>query len=529
MIVLWWLVDTAVRLTLLAGLTALTLWLLRVRSAETRLRAWTAVTAAAFVLPFLPDQWVIPITLGFTESTATSPLTGGASVTAVAGATANAELVPGVDEVRAMVAVYIAGVLALLARLASGWSWTRRLTADATAVAGHDFWESSLVHVPVTVGLLRPRVIVPHTWREWPEDMLASVLAHEDAHATRRDGVWLTIALLHRALHWVNPLAWWLPRHVAALSEQASDDAALVRGMAPTRYAEILLSFVTVVSTRHRRVAWIVAMARPSGRDTERRLDRVLTWKGRAEMSRSRLVILAVLLVAGSAAVYTATAANLSAFPPDSPALSRFTPMQFEATGTAQDRRYPVVVTQVPPKYTEAGRRQHIEGVVELDVVISPVGQVTSAKVRKSLDATYGLDEAAMAAVRQWHFVPPTLNGKAVASVALVQMEFRLDKAEPTQKSEPVVVQPVVTKRVDPKYTPEAMREKIQGKVTLLVNIDAKGVVTGATVAESLDAEHGLDTSAIDAVMQWSFLPGTIDGVAKPFSVKISMEFRLHD
>lgn len=97
------------------------------------------------------------------------------------------------------------------------------------------------------------------------------------------------------------------------------------------------------------------------------------------------------------------------------------------------------------------------------------------------------------------------------------------------QKAGPVIVQPVVKKRVDPKYTPEAMRAKIQGQVILLVVIDANGVVKSATVAESLDSEHGLDASAIDAVMQWFFTPGTIDGVAKPFSFKVTMEFRLHD
>ncbi len=104
----------------------------------------------------------------------------------------------------------------------------------------------------------------------------------------------------------------------------------------------------------------------------------------------------------------------------------------------------------------------------------------------------------------------------------------RTSPAIARQKAEPVIVQPVVTKRVDPKYTPEAMRAKIQGIVVLLVTIDAKGVVTGATVAESLDTEHGLDANAIDAVMQWSFTPGTIDGVAKPFRFKVTMEFRLH-
>lgn len=435
MTMLWWIVESSARLTLLAGLAAAAMWALRVTSPETRLRVWSAVIAASFVLPFLPDQWVVPISAGLTGTISSSV------VMTLSGPAADGSPVVGrlssINALDIALLVYGVGVAALLARLASGWSWARRLTAEAIPVAGQRFSESTLVHVPVTVGLFHPRVIVPHTWRMWPEDMLAAVLAHEGAHASRRDGLWLTLAFVLRAIQWINPLSWWLPRHMASLSERASDDAALVRGVAPTRYAEILLNFATVVATRHRRVAWIVAMARPSGRDTERRLDRVLTWKGRAEMSRSRLMLLGLVLVAGSAAVYTATIANLSAFPPDSPVLSRFTPMQFPAE---------------PP-------------------------------------------------------MPPVT----------------------AQKAEPVVVMPVVTKRVDPKYTPEAMRQKIQGQVTLLVNIDAKGVVTGATVAESLDAELGLDSNAIDAVMQWSFRPGTIDGVAKPFSVKVMMEFRLHD
>lgn len=177
-------------------------------------------------------------------------------------------------------------------------------------------------------------------------------------------------------------------------------------------------------------------------------------------MKPSRLMLLRLILIAGSAAVYTATIASLSAFPPDSPVLSRFTLTHFPAEHAGPD------ITQL--------------------LAVPPVTSKDTATDR-----------------------------------------LRSERAE-AQKAEPVVVMPVATKRVDPKYTPEAMRAKIQGIVTLLVNIDAKGVVTGATVAESLDTEHGLDANAIDAVMQWSFQPGTIDGVARPFSVKVSMEFRLH-
>lgn len=451
MTMLWWVVESAVRLTLLAGLVASALWALRVTSAETRLRVWTTVIAASFLLPFLPDQWVVPISVGIADAMSSSVLVTLSSAASDTGDSTGLGLLSSLNALTIVLLVYAIGVIVLLARLVFGWSWAKRLTREATPVAGRAFLESALVHVPVTVGFLRPRIIVPDTWRSWPEDMLAAVLAHEGAHASRRDGLCLTLALLHRAIQWINPISWWMARHMATLSERASDDAALVRGVRPTRYAEIVLSFATAVATRHRRVAWIVAMARPSGRDTERRLDRVLTWKGRAEMSRSRLMLLGLILVAVSAAVYTATIANLSAFPPDSPVLSRFTPVQFPA-----------------------------------EPAVLPVTKDTATD------------------------------------------RLRRDKAT-SQKAEPVVVQPVATKRVDPKYTPDAMRAKIQGIVTLLVVIDAKGVVKSATVAESLDAEYGLDANAIDAVMQWTFLPGTINGVATPFSVKVAMEFRLHD
>jgi protein TonB len=93
---------------------------------------------------------------------------------------------------------------------------------------------------------------------------------------------------------------------------------------------------------------------------------------------------------------------------------------------------------------------------------------------------------------------------------------------------DPTVVAPVLVKQVHPKYTPAAMRARIQGTVTLQVTVDAKGDVTAAKVTESLDAEHGLDTNALDAVMQWKYTPGTIGGTPKAFGVEVKVEFRLH-
>jgi len=432
---LWWLVESSFRLTVLVGLAAAAMAALRVTSPEVRLRVWTTVIAASFLLPMLPEQWAMPIS--------TPALVGPiGAASSVASRSAEVEPLLSFDPVTIVVIAYVIGVLALLARLAFGWSWAMRLKRDATPVPGQSFFESPLVHVPVTVGLFAPRIVVPHTWRTWPADMLSAVLAHEGAHASRRDGLWLTLALVHRACQWINPLSWWLPRHMAALSERASDDAALTRGVAPTRYAEMLLSFANAVATRQGRVAWVVAMARPAGRDTERRLDRVLSWKGRPSMTRARLVILAIVLAVGSAAVYTASLMT----DVDTPAIPEET-----------------VFVALPP--------------------------------------------------------PPATPAPAPAPAGAI----------PQQKMEdPTVVAPVLVKQVHPKYTADAMRAKIQGTVTLQVTIDAAGDVTAAKVTESLDAELGLDTNAIDAVMQWKFKPGTIGGTPKVFSVEIKVEFRLH-
>jgi len=81
---------------------------------------------------------------------------------------------------------------------------------------------------------------------------------------------------------------------------------------------------------------------------------------------------------------------------------------------------------------------------------------------------------------------------------------------------------PVVVKEVKPKYTPAAMEAKIQGSVWLSCVVGESGDITEATVTRSLDAEFGLDQSALDAARQWKFKPGRKDG--KPVAVRITIE-----
>ncbi len=84
----------------------------------------------------------------------------------------------------------------------------------------------------------------------------------------------------------------------------------------------------------------------------------------------------------------------------------------------------PQLRRQVTPEYTDDALARKIEGVVVLEVVILSSGRVGPARIVRSLDA--GLDEKAIAAVREWLFVPGSFRGEAVDVLAEIEVEFRL-------------------------------------------------------------------------------------------------------
>ena len=86
----------------------------------------------------------------------------------------------------------------------------------------------------------------------------------------------------------------------------------------------------------------------------------------------------------------------------------------------------PVVVEHPNPRYTDEAREKRIQGMVELDAVVLADGTVGEVTVTKSLDETYGLDQAAVAALKQWLFKPGQKDGKSVPVRVAVEMSFRL-------------------------------------------------------------------------------------------------------
>jgi TonB family protein len=86
---------------------------------------------------------------------------------------------------------------------------------------------------------------------------------------------------------------------------------------------------------------------------------------------------------------------------------------------------------------------------------------------------------------------------------------------------------PTLIRQIKPAYPPRAMREQIVGEVQLQIVVGIDGTVERARVVRSLDKTYGLDASAIDAVRQWKFHPGTLDGVPVPVVVNADVAFGL--
>jgi len=84
----------------------------------------------------------------------------------------------------------------------------------------------------------------------------------------------------------------------------------------------------------------------------------------------------------------------------------------------------PVIVSKVQPSYTPEAREARVQGIVELFATVREDGTVKVDNVTKGLG--YGLDEAAVAAVEQWKFVPGKKDGKPVSVMTKILVNFAL-------------------------------------------------------------------------------------------------------
>lgn len=352
----WWngvtglLVDSALRATVVAAAAGIGLAAFRVKATSLRLWTWNGVLGAALAMPLLAallPAVSVPVPSSLQQNSDAAP-----SVDTVFFHAANSAAsvhpaprqvrVENIDHARQFPAasgtsqtsidpmnvarwismnwvavangIYFLIAAILLARLAAGIGLGRRLIRRSRPIqesrvaekilssakglkARVRVVESPVVSVPVTMGAIRPVILLPSDWREWGETKIDAVIAHELSHVLRRDALTQLFSRIHCSVFWFSPLAWWLDRQVNILAEQASDEAALSSGADRTEYAKALLGFFESLQAAPGRVWWQgVSMAKAG--QAEHRLEKILSWRGVVHMGMKKSVLAAIIILA---------------------------------------------------------------------------------------------------------------------------------------------------------------------------------------------------------------------------------------
>jgi len=187
--------DVSLRSLGLAALAWLALWIFRVRSASVKHAVWTMVTiamlaqaAVSFWLPSISLRVLAPVAIP-------APRTDSLAIVLPPAPLVQQHAAASLSWSAILLLVYAGVALVLLGQFVVGYLFTRRLVrssrpmASSTASGVAELRESSWISVPMTVGWLAPKILLPIAWREWDAMKLRAVLAHEEAHVRRADWV----------------------------------------------------------------------------------------------------------------------------------------------------------------------------------------------------------------------------------------------------------------------------------------------------------------------------------------------------
>jgi TonB family protein len=113
----------------------------------------------------------------------------------------------------------------------------------------------------------------------------------------------------------------------------------------------------------------------------------------------------------------------------------------------------------------------------------------------------------------------------ALLSLAAWLGAVAAEPAAPAARAKRKVQAPVATRTVAPIHPTELKKNLVSGEVVLECLVDAEGGVQEIKVIT--ESHPGFAAAAEEALRQWEFKPGSIDGQAAPVRIRIPFDFRL--
>ncbi|SDZ25528.1 TonB family C-terminal domain-containing protein [Lysobacter sp. yr284] len=393
-----WLLPALARAAVAAGAATLAVMLLRkplraAFGAGAAYAAWSMVPAAsiATLLPAAPRGYVEVLP----ALTVWAPLAGASDrIADTAGA--------------GWALAWASGALATAAWLGvRQWRFQRALAsarprADGLLQAPHR------AGLPAAFGLLRPRIAVPVDFDSgYSERERGLMLAHECAHIAGGD-LWAgAAAAALRCLLWFQPLLHLCARSFHHDQELACDERVMRAHPGARRaYAEAL--FKTQLAPGPAPLSCHWGQVHP----LKERIMMLTKHKPARGRRAAGAMAICALVLSGAAAAWAA---------------------QPQATLAAAGAAKAAAVTEVgygrlaPPLWPQGSRNR---GRVMLELEVAIDGRVSDLRLKRS-SGYDELDQAAIAAARNWSFTPRTVGGRPVASWVRVPVDFEPDTSNP--------------------------------------------------------------------------------------------------
>jgi TonB family protein len=278
------------------------------------------------------------------------------------------------------------------------------------------FFISNEIDSPATVGIFSPMVILPGSFPGMSEPCREAIVCHELLHVRRRDWALIVVEEIIRSVYWFHPAVWWLLGRIHLAREQSVDREVVRLTGSRQPYLDSLLE-IARSRGRPKAVPALLFLR-------ERHLvQRVALLIKEVSMNRLRLAV----SLTGIAVLLTGTVRVASGWFPLTGAPAPTTNQEvaqplkapIKVGGNVQESK---LIHKVEPIYPELALKARVSGKVVLVITVNEGGFVSDVKVASGHPL---LDDAAVAAVRQWQYSPTLLNGQPVPVTASVMVTFQ--------------------------------------------------------------------------------------------------------
>lgn len=419
--------------------------------------------------------------------------------------------------------------------------------------ASPEFLFSSAVSLPVTLGALRPAILLPENLIETMDSReLAAALSHELAHVRRRDYLVNLLSELSLVSISFHPAAVFLKRRIDQTREMATDELAASCAQSPASYANAL------VSLARRVVAPPLPAAQPLGYtsgvlETNNLEERIMTLMEKSSAVSKRTVWLSIasgfilLAPTGLAASKFSLAPSLQQAAPQTAQQENTGSVSGVVTDMSGARLANVTVTLSSPDRsferkttTNAAGEYAFENVPPgsyLLEVAKPGPQGRAVYIRHFAVGPPPGQQAKfkgnpLANFPSQPFIALVLNLRPipVAGPALATAKAPPSAPLPPPKAAPnrirlgeAVQASKLIAHPQPKYPPLAKDVGIEGAVRLEAVIGKDGTVQDL---KALSGRPLLVNAAIGAVRQWRYHPTLLNGMPVEVETTITVVFK---